>query len=132
MLSLVNILILFFIILLFYQLLLASNIVEEFNNKYTPYDTNTNALILSQKNAGNIAYIKERLDSYDDVNKKLDDLSENYDYLEKQVNDLLTAQEDYATQMTGGVAPTITGAEDEEDEKDEDGENDLETDLITE
>jgi hypothetical protein len=87
MLSVVNILILFFIILLFYQLLLASNIVEEFNNKYTPYDTNTNALILAQKNAGNIAYIKERLDSYDDANKQLNDLSENYNVLEKQVND---------------------------------------------
>ena len=130
MLSVVNILILFFIILLFYQLLLASNIVEEFNNKYTPYDTNTNALILAQKNAGNIAYIKERLDSYDDANKQLNDLSENYNVLEKQVNDLLTAQEDYATQMTGGVTPTITGAEDEEAE-DEEAE-DEETDLITE
>ena len=115
---LVNILILFFIILIFYQLFLASNIVEGLENQYTSYDTNnpSNALILAQQNAGNIAYIKERLDSYNDVYKQVQDLSGNYNILEKQVNDLMTAQQDYANQMTGGVAPEINGITEEDEE----------------
>jgi hypothetical protein len=81
---LVNILIIFFIILICYQLFLASNIVEGLENQYTSYDTNnpSNALILAQQNAGNIAYIKERLDSYNDVYKQVQDLSSNYNILE--------------------------------------------------
>jgi len=112
MLSVVNILIIFFIILIFYQLLLASNIVEGLENQYTSYDTNNpaNALILSQKNAGNIAYLKERLDSYNDVHKQVQDLSGNVNVLQEQVNGLVAAQQQYATQMTGGVAPDVTGA----------------------
>jgi len=118
MLSIVNILIIFFIILIFYQLLLASNIVEGLENQYTSYDINNpvNALILSQQNAGNIAYLKERLDSYNDVYKQVQDLSGNYDVLEKQMNDLMTSQQDYANQLTGGVAPEITGIEENENE----------------
>ena len=129
MLSVVNILIIFFIILIFYQLLLASNIVEGLENQYTSYDTNNpaNALILSQQNAGNIAYLKERLDSYNDVHKQVQDLSGNYDVLEKQVNDLVTAQQDYADQITGGVVPEISGIDEDEDE-----ENPSASDLIIE
>lgn len=129
MLSVVNILIIFFIILIFYQLLLASNMVEGLENQYTSYDTNNpaNALILAQQNAGNISYLKERLDSYNDVHKQVQDLSGNYDVLEKQINDLMTAQQDYANQMTGGVAPEISGIEDNEDE-----ENLSTSDFITE
>jgi hypothetical protein len=116
MLSVVNILIVIFIIFIIYQLLLASNIVEGLQNSYTSYDTNNpaNALILAQQNAGNIAYIKERLDSYNDVNKQLQDLSGNYNVLEKQMNDLLQAQQDYADQITGGVAPEISGITEED------------------
>lgn len=119
MLSVVNILIIFFIILIFYQLLLASNIVEGLENQYTAYDTNNpaNALILSQQNAGNIAYLKERLDSYNDIHKQVQDLSGNYDVLEKQVTDLVTAQQDYADQITGGVAPEISGINEDENEE---------------
>jgi hypothetical protein len=115
---LVNILIIFFIILICYQLFLASNIVEGLENQYTSYDTNnpSNALILAQQNAGNIAYIKERLDSYNDVYKQVQDLSSNYNILDKQVNDLMTAQQDYANQMTGGVAPEINGIIEEDEE----------------
>jgi hypothetical protein len=134
MLSIVNILIVFFIFLIFYQLFLASNTIEGLENQYTGYDMNNpaNALILAQQNAGNIAYLKERLDSYSDVYKQVQDLSGNYDVLEKQVNDLVAAQQDYVNQMTGGEAPEISGAV----EEDEDGEGNQEipsaSDLITE
>ena len=119
MLTLVNILICFFIFLIFYQIFLASNIVEGLENQYQPYDTNNpaNALILAQQNAGNIAYLKERMDSVDGMNKQVQDLSGNVVALQEQVDGLLQAQQDYVNQMTGGTAPEITGTinEDEED-----------------
>ena len=111
MLTLVNILVIFFIILISYQIILANNIVEGLDN-YQPYDTNNpaNALILAQQNAGNIEYIKQRLDSMQGLSQEVQDISGNVVALQTQVNGLVTAQQQYATQMTGGTAPDITGA----------------------
>lgn len=115
MLTLVNILIVFFIVLILYQIFLASNIIEGLENKYTPYDMNNpnNALILAQQNAGNISFLKERLDKYDGVYQQVQDLSGNVASLQTQVNGLVQAQQDYATQMTGGSPPQVTGAVDD-------------------
>jgi hypothetical protein len=115
MLTLVNILIAFFMFLILYQIFLASNVIEGFNNEYKPYDTNNpnNALILAQQNAGNINYLKERLDKFDGVYQEVQDLSGNVVALQTQVNGLVQAQKDYANQMTGGTAPEISGAVDE-------------------
>ena len=115
MLTLVNILIAFFIFLIIYQIFLATNTIEGFDNEYKPYDTNNpnNALILAQQNAGNINYLKERLDKFDGVYQEVQDLSGNVVALQAQVNGLVQAQKDYADQMTGGTAPEVTGAVDE-------------------
>jgi len=115
MLTLVNILIAFFIFLIIYQIFLATNTIEGFDNEYKPYDTNNpnNALILAQQNAGNINYLKERLDKFDGVYQEVQDLSGNVVALQTQVNGLVQAQKDYADQMTGGTAPEVTGAVDE-------------------
>ena len=111
MLTLVNILVLFFIILIGYQIILANNIVEGLET-YQPYDTNNpaNALILAQQNAGNIEYIKQRLDSVQGLDKEVQDISGNVITLQDQVNQLVSAQQQYATQLTGGTPPNITGA----------------------
>ncbi len=118
---LINILILFFIILIGYQIILANHVVEGLDNanttntanaSYNPYDTNNpnNALILAQQNAGNIDYLKQRFDSIQGVFQQVQDLSGNVATLQDQVNGLVSAQQQYATQMTGGTAPEITGA----------------------
>lgn len=113
MLTLVNILILFFLFLILYQIFLANNIIEGLENQYQSYDTNNpnNAFILAQKNAGNIAYLKERIDSMEnsDINQEIQDLSGNVQTLQTQVNGLVQAQQQYASQMTGGSPPQITG-----------------------
>jgi hypothetical protein len=117
MLTVVNILILFFLLLIAYQLILANHVKEGLknnktsDNKYQPYDMNNpaNALILAQQNAGNIDYLKQRVDSVQGMYQQVQDVSGNVTVLQKQVNDLVTAQQQYATQMTGGVAPNITG-----------------------
>lgn len=120
MLSVINMLIIFFIILILYQIFLNRTILEGLDNQYNDYNKNdpSNALILAQQNAGNISYIKERLDDYNDVYNKVETLTNNYDILEKQVNDLVAAQQDYANQLTGGIAPEISGTiDDDEDEE---------------
>ncbi len=120
MLTLVNILILFFISLILYQILLASNIVEGLENQYNEYDKNNpnNALILAQQNAGNIEYLKGRLDGVQTIVQEIQDLSGNVTSLQGQVNDLVQAQQDYANQMTGGTAPEISGTTDDNDDTD--------------
>ena len=116
MLTLVNILILLFVIILGYQIILANHIIEGLENgdDFKPYDTNNpnNALILSQQNAGNINYLKNRMDTIQGVYQQVQDLSGNVQSLQDQVNSLVSAQQDYANQMTGGTAPVVTGATD--------------------
>lgn len=121
---LIHLLIGFFIIVLCIQILFSYNIIEGLENnissssQYTNYDTNNpaNAFILAQQNAGNIAYIKDRLDEFQGVQQELQDISGNVITLQSQVNSLVQAQQEYATQMTGGTPPTITGAVDDNDE----------------
>ena len=116
MLTLVNLLIIFFIVLIFYQIFLAyfgNSIMEGYENKdnYKPYDTNNpdNALILAQQNAGNIIVLKGQMDEMLGINKQVQDLSGNVANLEQQVTDLVQAQQDYANQMTGGTEPEVSG-----------------------
>lgn len=116
MLSLVNLLILFFILLIVYQIFLAyaENIIIEglTNGEYQPYNTNdpNNALILAQQNAGNISVLKQQLDELNGLNKEVQDISGNVIQLQEQVNQMVAAQQQYASKMTGGTTPNITGA----------------------
>ena len=98
--------------LILYQLFLATNITEGLENEYKPYDTNNpnNALILAQQNAGNISYLKQRLDKFDGIYQEVQDISGNVVALQTQVNGLVQAQKDYTDKMTGGTAPEVTGA----------------------
>lgn len=116
---LVNILIIFFFILISYQIILGNNIIEGLDNNtsYQSYNTNNpeNALILAQQNAGNIENLKGRINDVQGMYKQVQDLSGNVHALQEQVNGLVTAQQDYATQMTGGVPPDITGTTTSED-----------------
>jgi hypothetical protein len=123
MLTLVNLLIIFFIILIFYQIFLAyfkNSIMEGYENtdEYKSYDTNNpdNALILAQQNAGNITVLKGQMDEMLGINKQVQDLSGNVANLEQQVTDLVEAQKDYANQMTGGTEPEVSGIVEEGEE----------------
>ena len=132
MFTLVNILILFFIFLILYQVFLATRIIEGMNNSddsnnsdYKSYDTNNpnNALILAQQNSGNIAYLKKQMDSVQDINQEVQDLSGNVQTLQTQVNEIVQAQQNYANQMTGGTVPNITGATDTDTDTDADADD---------
>ena len=112
MLTMINLLIIFFIALIIYQIILANNIsIIEGLDTYQPYDTNNpqNALILAQQNAGNIQVLKQQVDELTGLNKEVQDISGNVVALQDQVNQLVAAQKQYADQMTGGQAPNVTG-----------------------
>ena len=110
MLTLINILIVFFLFLIIYQILLACfgyNVVEGLT-KYKPYG-DKDALILGQQNAGNIIVLKGEIDDLTGLKQEFQDLSSNYSGLQSQVNSLVKAQNDYTNQMTGGSDAQITG-----------------------
>lgn len=132
MFTLVNILILFFTFLILYQVFLATRIIEGMDNNddsnnsdYKSYDTNNpnNALILAQQNSGNIAYLKKQMDSVQDINQEVQDLSGNVQTLQTQVNGIVQAQQNYANQMTGGTVPNITGTTDTDTDTDDDADD---------
>ena len=85
------------------------------NQVYRQYDKKIadNTFMLAQQNAGNIEYLKQRIDAVQGMYQQVQDLSGNVQLLQTQVDGLLQAQQDYANQMTGGSAPEITGAVDE-------------------
>jgi len=133
MLTLVNILILFFILIISYQLILANHIVEGLTNddkniNYKPYNSN-DPMILAQQNAGNIEFLKQRMDSLQNTNQIVQDLSGNVQVLQQQVNGLVTAQQQYATQIAGNEPATISGAVNDENVDTDDLVTD---DLVTE
>ena len=130
MLSVINILILFFIILIVCQIFLAmsnSSIIEGLtgfptppnipqsqpssstSSQYQPYNS-SNALILAQQNAGNIEVLKQQLDGLMSLNQEVQDISGNVAALQAQVTGIIQAQQQYAQQMTPSTTPTITGA----------------------
>jgi len=149
MLSLLNILIIFFILLILYQLFLAhfnNSIVEGMmdvvptisptssptnemlpnltvNQVYRQYDKkiSDNTFLLAQQNAGNIEYLKERINDVQGMNKQVQDLSANVQALQEQVDGLVQANSQSTSQMVGTEPPEISGAiEDTAEETTED------------
>lgn len=113
MLTLINILVLFFSFLIIYQILLAyfgDSVMEGLTNndsEYKPYGKDP--MILAQQNAGNIIVLKKQVDDLTGLKQEFQDLSGNYAGLQSQVNSLVKAQNDYTNQMTGGSEVQITG-----------------------
>jgi hypothetical protein len=120
----IYLLIAFFALLIIYQTFLEyfyeTPIIQELeiiqegmDNKYQNYNMNdpNNVMILAQQNAGNIQFLKEQLDSLLGLNQQVKDISGNVVLLQQQVNDIVIAQQNYATQMTPKTTPNISGIE---------------------
>jgi len=116
---LINLLIILFLFLLSYQLFTTfhshSNIIEGMETStttsYAEYDTKNpdNALILSQQNAGNIAYLKQQIDDLFKMKTTIDSLSEQVTALNTQVQGIAQQQADFAQQLAGSSPPDISG-----------------------
>ena len=121
-----TILIILFSVLISYQLYLElskSSLIEGMESDttttdtllqykdYSSSDSATNALILAQQNAGNIAYLKSQVDQLLTLQSQVDNLNSEVETMSTQLNDLAQQQADYATSLAGSTPTTITGTD---------------------
>jgi septal ring factor EnvC (AmiA/AmiB activator) len=87
--------------------------METSTTSYAEYDTKNpdNALILSQQNAGNIAYLKQQIDDLFKMKTTVDSLSEQVTALNTQVQGIAQQQADFAQQLGGSSPPDISGTQ---------------------
>ena len=146
------VLIIFFVLLVSYQVYLAffnqSSLIEGYENtttdtintvdanvatkEYQPYNLNdpNNSLILAQQNAGNIEVLKGRIDGFDGIKTKVDDMQQSINLMQTQINGLVQQQADYAQEIAGSTPATITGTGTEiDDSQKEDEQKEDETIL---
>jgi len=85
------------------------------NQVYRQYDKkiSDNTFLLAQQNAGNIEYLKERVNVIQDMADEVNQLSSDVDALQQQVNGLIQANQQYTSQKVGTTPPEITGAVDD-------------------
>jgi len=133
--NIINLITIFFIYLILYQLFLAFFNEyygkEAFDNVFRPYDatnpnnnmnnmnnmnnnnsninSQSNAMILAQQNAGNISVLKQEMDSLLGLKLEVKEVKKDITNLQEQMNQMVMAQQQYTTQMTGGKVPNITG-----------------------
>ena len=105
------ILIVLFAMLILYQLTeryFRSTIIEGNTGNS---DSSSQAMILAQKNAGNIASLKQQFDQSGATNLKsaLHDMSGNIVDLQIQINKISKANQDTATNMVGDKPLTTSG-----------------------
>ena len=123
---LILILIMFFILLITYQTFLAyskrpiiegnlnikpnnnnsSNNNSSNNNSSNNNSSNNNTSSTEQQNASDISAIKTQLTT---ITHQMQDVSGNVANVQKQVNDVATAQQQSGEQMVGTTTPTISG-----------------------
>ncbi len=115
---LVNSLIIFFLLLIAYQIILAcmsqNNFregLEDSKEKYKDYNTNdpNNAMILAQQNAGNIEYIKGRIDEIVGLKGIVMDNCGNIVSLNEQMMGLIQQQAELQQDMVGDEPADVSG-----------------------
>lgn len=119
-------LIFLFLLLISYQLFLGrcgATLIEGLENdtptsSYKPYNVNdpNNALILCQQNAGNIDYLKIRVDELGGIKQRVDNMQQNIDLMQTQIDGIVQQQADYAQDLIGDTPVDVTGTNLEEDE----------------
>jgi len=82
------------------------------NSNYKDYgnsDSATNALILSQQNAGNISFLKQRVDELESLKSQVKDLTELVNTMSTQIDQLTEQQATYAAIIAGSSPVEISG-----------------------
>ena len=113
---LIIILIVLFAMLILYQLserYFSTTIIEGNTGNSGNSDCNSQAMILAQKNAGNIASLKDQFDDSGATNLKsvLQDMRDKIADLQRQINEMSKANQDTATSIAGSQPQTISGTE---------------------
>ncbi len=118
-----TILIIFFISILLYNLICSSTkLIEGMQNEYQEYDKNdpNNYMILAQQNAGNIDYLKSRMDELNNVKTDINDMKQNINSMQIQLDGLVQQNSEMTTELAGGTEPIEVSGLEEENEEEED------------
>ena len=109
-------LIVLFGLLLMYQFYLViknRNCIEGMTSEYVDYnlssDNPNSAMILSQQNAGNISYLKQRVDEVSSLKQTVDSLTQQVNEMSTQIDGLVQQQATFATQVAGDQPLEVTG-----------------------
>ena len=98
-------------------------IIEGMTDEYQEYDKN-DPLILAQQNAGNIDYLKSRMDELNGVKNDVNEVKQSMQTMQIQIDELVQQQADMAVELSGGGEPVAVDGLDEEDGTiEEDGTN---------
>ena len=136
---LLAILIIFFISIIFYKILFyigtSFHLIEGLENSYKEYEGN-DPMILAQQNAGNIEYLKSRVEEVTNVKNDVNIMKHDMQTMQIQVDGLVQQQADMAVELSGGGEPVTVdglddgeGEEEEGEEDEEDGEAEAEEEL---
>lgn len=129
---LLTILIIFFISIILYKILFyigtSFHLIEGLENSYKEYGGN-DPMILAQQNAGNIEYLKSRMEEVNSVKNDVVTMKQDMQSMQIQVDGLVQQQADMAVELSGGGEPVTVDGLDEEGEEGEDGEAEAEEEL---
>jgi len=100
------------ILIIIFILILVYNVItykEGMETEYKEYDLDSDSkskcMILAQQNAGNINYLKQRVDELANVQSIIYDLSMNVAELNTEMVGVVQQQIDFAQQIAGGTTP---------------------------
>ena len=82
---------------------------------YKEYNSN-DPMILAQQNAGNIEYLKSRMNDVENVKGDVDTMKQDMKTMQIQIDGLVQQQADMATELSGGGEPVNVDGLDEEEE----------------
>ena len=125
---LLTILIIFFISIILYKILFfigtSFHIIEGMENttEYKDYG-GSDPMILAQQNAGNIEYLKSRMEEVTNVKNDVVTMKQDIQTMQVQVDGLVQQQGDMAAELSGGGEPvSVDGLDEGEDDEGEDDE----------
>lgn len=118
---LLTILIIFFTSIILYKILFyigtSFYLIEGLENSYKEYGGN-DPMILAQQNAGNIEYLKSRVEEVTNVKNDVNTMKQDIQTMQIQVDGLVQQQADMATELSGGGEPvSVDGLDEDEDEE---------------
>lgn len=96
-----------------------SNNASKNANNYEPYDKNdpNNCMILAQQNAGNIDYLKSRMDEVANVKNDVNTMQQSMNSMQVQLDGLVQQNSNIASEIAGGSEPVnVSGLEKDDDE----------------
>lgn len=119
---LLTVLIIFFSSIILYKILFfigtSFHLIEGMENSYEEYGTDP--MILARQNAGNIEYLKSRMEEVTNVKNDIVTMKQDIQTMQVQMDGLVQQQGDMAAELSGGGKPvSVDGLDEGEDDEEE-------------